>query len=91
MTGRLPSSRHSAFVSLCGFGLCMDELNLAYLFMIRFGMLFAREHFLHGAPSRDVHRTRDRILKKLLKQLDGSETEKRPGAAVPIQALKAAA
>ncbi len=53
-------------------------------------LLTNRHKMLHGAPSRDVHRTWDRLLKKLLKQFDGSEINARV-AATPTQELKTAA
>ena len=50
-------------------------------------VLVNRPNFSHGAPSRGVHRTWNRILKKLLKQFD----ESWDGFAPPTQALASAA
>jgi site-specific DNA recombinase len=53
-------------------------------------VLVNRPKISYGAPSRDVHRTWNKLLKKLLRQFDGSEIKTRPDK-ISVQALKAAA
>lgn len=53
-------------------------------------LLVNRPRTSYGAPSRGVHRTWNRLLKKLLKQFDGSDPEVSPNE-MPVEGLKAAA